>query len=453
MRPTRVSISEASCLSDRAATLSLAERSSGGVANLCATYETSHRFLTSLPMTMTTMKRIVRPRVIVGLAVTSCLLLAACSSESEGSENSAADSAAAAETESETETDAAEDTDSSDDEAQVADDSEAPGVASEADGAPIALSSTDRLGSYTLSDDEFGTMVTVTVDGSTRTIETNGLPDRETGEFPNGGNPNTITAQALTWEFPVSPVFTGSATEARTPGVAVNGVKFEPGTAETLTCNSGESYRIEGLQDVHDLGMDFNNAHVQPDGEYHYHGISQMLADAYAGDDDLVHIGFAADGYLMYYAKSGAYESSYALSTTARTGTDCIASGPDSAAIDIDGTAPDGTYTSDWIYNDGAGDLDRCNGTTIDGQYAYLVTDTYPYVSRCLNGEVAAEGAGGGGAAPPDLTEVATALGVTAEQLEQALGGPPPWDLEAVAEALDVTVADLEAVLPTAPGQ
>ena len=53
--------------------------------------------------------------------------------------------------------------------------------------------------------------------------------------------------------------------------------------------------------------LDFNNAHVQPTGEYHYHGISELLVDAYASDDDLVLVGFAADGHLMYYSKSGAY--------------------------------------------------------------------------------------------------------------------------------------------------
>lgn len=266
----------------------------------------------------------------------------------------------------------------------------------------------DHLGSYVLVDEDFGTMTTVTVDEQTRIIETNALPDHETGDFPNGGNPNTITAQDLTWEFPTVAVFTGDATGVRTSGVAVNGVKFEPGTAESATCETGESYRIEALQDVYDLGFDFNNAHVQPGGEYHYHGISELLVGAYESDDDLVHVGFAADGFLMYYSKSGAFDPGYELSGGARTGTGCLASGPNGVAFDIDGTTPDGTYTSDWVFT-GTGDLDECNGTTIDGEYAYIVTDTYPFVSRCLNGEVT-EDAGG----PPP------AAGAGQQ------GGPPP---------------------------
>ena len=128
-------------------------------------------------------------------------------------------------------------------------------------------------------------------------IDTNAIPDHETGDFPNGGNPNSISEQDLTWEFTTSPTYIGGASFARTSGVAVNGVKFEPGTAETATCTSGERYSIEALQEVYDLGLDFNNAHVQPTGEYHYHGISALLVDAYESDDDLVHVGFASDGF------------------------------------------------------------------------------------------------------------------------------------------------------------
>ena len=54
--------------------------------------------------------------------------------------------------------------------------------------------------------------------------------------------------------------------------------------------------------------------------------------------------------------------------------------------IDVDGHH-DGTYTSDFEYVDGSGDLDECNGITIDGNYMYLVTNQFPYVSRCLMGE------------------------------------------------------------------
>ena len=305
----------------------------------------------------------------------------------------------------------------------------------------------EYLGSYTLVDKEFGTMMTVTVDGSIRTINSNALPDHETGDFPNSGNPNTISEQDVSYDFATEPTYTGAATGVRMTGVAVNGVKFEPGTAENVTCGTGETFRLEALQDIYNLGFDFNNAHVQPTGEYHYHGVSQLLVEAYEHDGDLVHVGFAADGFLMYYSKSGAYGSGYELVMADRTGTDCVLSLPPKDAVNIDGTSPDGTYTSDWVYNEGGGALDSCNGITIGGEYLYVITDDYPYVGRCLNGEVSAGATGpdggpeaggpgsgaptggrgdGGPGSPPDLTEAAEALGVTVAELQAALGPPPP---------------------------
>ena len=49
-------------------------------------------------------------------------------------------------------------------------------------------------------------------------------------------------------------------------------------------------------------------------------------------------------------------------------------------------TKPDGTFVSDWVYKEGSGDLDACNGITLNGKYVYFVTDEYPYVGRCLKG-------------------------------------------------------------------
>jgi hypothetical protein len=241
--------------------------------------------------------------------------------------------------------------------------------------------------SYELKDNAYGTLVSVIVDDASRTIVTNSLPNHTTGVFPNDGNPNSISAQSLRYEFPIAPTFTGNSTSAREPGVAVNGVPYEPGTAESVSCGTGEFFRIEALQEVYNLGFDVNNAHVQPTGKYHYHGVPKLLVEAYASDDDLKHVGFAADGYLIYYSRSGAYQPSYLLSKTLRTGENCVASGPNPRIFNLAGTLPDGTYTSDWQYKEEIGDLDQCNGTSIDGQYVYIITDGYPYIPRCLNGE------------------------------------------------------------------
>lgn len=259
----------------------------------------------------------------------------------------------------------------------------------EADSAETVDISTwqDYLGDYELIDDARGTITTVTVSNGTREIVTNALPNHDTGEFPNPGNPNAISAQDNTWSFPVEPVFTGNAESVKVTGVGLNGIKFDPGTGERVTCSSGEVYNLEALQDVSDLGLDFNNAHVQPNGEYHYHGVSELLVDLYDVGEDLVLVGFAADGHLMYYSKSGQYESSYQISAGTRAGDDCVYQAPlGGDPLDF-GSEKDGSLTQDWEYSAGLGDLDQCNGTIINGEYAYLLTDTYPYVPRCLNGE------------------------------------------------------------------
>ena len=260
----------------------------------------------------------------------------------------------------------------------------------------------EYLGSYAISDPERGTEVVVTVDGDSRKIVSNTLPNHDVGTFPNEGNPNTMTAQAREWTLPLNPTFTGGAQWMREAGVAINGVKFEPQTAERFTCASGEVYSIEALEGFLDFGVDNNNAHVQPTGEYHYHGISQNLVDVSSQGADLVHIGFANDGFFIYYSPSNQYTPSYALKTDARTGTDCAYEKPGTLIEqEMEGTVPDGSFVSDWEYVEGKGDLDKCNGIEIGGQYAYVITDEYPYIPRCLNGEVENTGPGAGGQGGP----------------------------------------------------
>lgn len=52
---------------------------------------------------------------------------------------------------------------------------------------------------------------------------------------------------------------------------------------------------MQALQDFVELGVDFNNAHVQPNGEYHFHGLAPASAYTYAepldGNQDIVHAG------------------------------------------------------------------------------------------------------------------------------------------------------------------
>lgn len=251
----------------------------------------------------------------------------------------------------------------------------------------INFSSIDFKEAYRINDEKYKTATEVKIENGKRFMTTNSLPNHATGDFPNEGNPNTIKAQDKKYSFDLSPQLTGESKWAREPGVAVNGIKFEPETAERFVCETGEVYKIEAIQDLVDLGLDFNHAHVQPTGAYHYHGVPTELIKMLDKGDDLILVGYAKDGFPMYYSKSGKYKPSFVLSEDLRNGDLCTYRNPhQSMEKEINSTRPDGTFVSDWIYTKGVGQLDECNGIEVNGTYAYFITDEYPYVSRCLKG-------------------------------------------------------------------
>lgn len=246
----------------------------------------------------------------------------------------------------------------------------------------------DYTKNYEINDIVFGTKTKVYFENNKRIMETNGLPNHKTGEFPNPGNPNSISPQNLKYDFPLEPKYIGKAKWAREPGVAVNGVKFEPETAEKFVCETGEVYKVEAVQNLINLGLDSNNAHVQPTGAYHYHGLPVNLLTSLDLKEDLVLLGFAHDGFPIYYSQSNAYKPSYKLSDKLRTGEVCSYQTP-RKRIDkeLSNTEADGTFVSDWEYVKGLGQLDECNGIFLNNQYMYIVTLSYPYIGRCLMGE------------------------------------------------------------------
>jgi hypothetical protein len=234
--------------------------------------------------------------------------------------------------------------------------------------------------------------VSITVEGSTRVIRANGIPDHATGQFPGRGNPNRISPQRHEFRVPLLP----TAASAPTPlgmspfGVAVNGVVLDPGAAEWWQDDSASGWQYEALGGGRNLGLDREHGHVQPTGAYHYHGLPATLLEKLSGGQPrMVLLGWAADGFPIYGpwipadpAKlSGALKragSSYRLKAGQRDG------GP--------GGAHDGTYVRDWEFVAGAGDLDACNGRTgptpefPGGTYHYILTDAFPFIPRFWSG-------------------------------------------------------------------
>ena len=245
-----------------------------------------------------------------------------------------------------------------------------------------------------------------------RDIIANGVPDHAVGTFPNNNNPNAITEQSIADSFTLTPVETSTATTLGGPagvtGYVLNGVKIDAATAGScddsanncsLIDNSG-SWHIEALgHNSFDFGTDDNNAHVQPGGTYHYHGMPEGFITKQDGDDTkMTIIGWAADGFPIYarYGYTVASDSTSAIK--AMTGSyqlksDVSTSRPSTETYTL------GTFAQDWEYIAGSGDLDECNGRVgvtpefPQGIYHYYATDTYPYFQRCVTGEV--ESAGG----------------------------------------------------------
>ena len=232
--------------------------------------------------------------------------------------------------------------------------------------------------------------VTINTSGGVRTIKSNGIPNHQPGQFPNRNNPGTIAPQAHEFRTTTSPAPGSQLTPARGAwfGVAVNGVPFEPGTAEFW--NGDRSWVYEALGGFINLGLDQSNAHVQPSGAYHYHATPTGLLSSLGGDTKTMRlIGWAADGYPIYTSKAHAsamdadsplreMKSSYQLKKASRAG------GP--------GGTPDGRFAQDFEFVSGSGDLDASNGRTgvtpefPQGTYYYCVTDEFPWISRYWRG-------------------------------------------------------------------
>lgn len=219
-----------------------------------------------------------------------------------------------------------------------------------------------------------------------RCFNSNALPDHSTGTFPNRGNPNAIAPQQLSMCVTTNPVRGISPQPIRgSMGIAINGVPFRPTTAGFYDPNGRRGHSRNGDRnwslDIHGapgkLGLDFNNAHVGRGGLYHYHGIAKSLTDTSGSSL----IGYAADGFEMHYIGSEAV-SGYQLKDGDRP-----AGGPPGEY--------DGTWNEDYVHVPGEGRLDECNGGMLDGRYVYFVTDTYPFVGRCLWGAISKDFAGG----------------------------------------------------------
>lgn len=238
--------------------------------------------------------------------------------------------------------------------------------------------------------------VSMSIDEGFRILTSNGVPRHKVGVFPNPDNPNAIAEQNHVVNLPVNPQKASFPTHVKITGYTVEGVPFKPNVEEFYLGNRALGWRYEVLSGAIAMGMDANHAIVQPGGAYHYYGPPTLLLDK-MGISPQAHspqIGWATDGFPIY-----AY---YGFSKTDDTDSEIVKvssgyqlkTGKRPTGQNQPGGVYDGTFTADWKYVAGSGDLDSCNGRfTVTpefpgGTYAYFLTDSFPVIPRCLWGQV-----------------------------------------------------------------
>ena len=261
-----------------------------------------------------------------------------------------------------------------------------------------------------------------TSNGSQRILSGNGIPNHEVGTFPNNNNPNTIREINVNKRFTLCPeIISESGLELVGPALAIayaiNSVKFDPGTAgrcndlgECSLAQGQGNWNIEALgHDTFNFGDDMNHAHVQPSGEYHYHGMPELLIEFLGDNQNMTLVGWASDGFPVYarfgYSNTNDSNStikslipSYRLKSQPDSNRPMVltslAGGPGQGNTSPNTPIAMGAFTQDYEYVEGLGDLDQCNGRFgvtpefPSGIYYYVVTDDFPFFTRCLKGNI-----------------------------------------------------------------
>lgn len=240
--------------------------------------------------------------------------------------------------------------------------------------------------------------------GTTRLLTANGIPDHAS---TGGSFATPVSVQNISVSMPLAPAVATTVTQLNKTaiGYVLNGVKLDPQTdgscasSATSTANGAgcvaaggrDPWVLEAIGGAFLFGTDTSNAHVQPNGQYHYHGMPEGYLTQVNKGAAMTLVGFAVDGFPIYgrygYSTAGnagsaikTITSSYQKKTTADAGR------PSTAIF------PMGTFTSDYQYVASSGDLDECNGRTgvtpeyPAGTYHYYITDTFPYAQRCIKG-------------------------------------------------------------------
>jgi hypothetical protein len=252
------------------------------------------------------------------------------------------------------------------------------------------------------------------INGTTRTISTNNIPNHMVGLFGNvtgAINPNAISEQSETYSITTIPelassmipliLISGTFPNAGPQyefGILLNGVVLDPVAAEpfphegAISTSANWEWNLEATNVR--IGLDCNNAHVQPTGKYHYHGSPILyLENLNVPHDKMTLVGYSADGFPIYHKYAYEISSDENSSIIAMTTSYQLKSGNrpgDGISAPCD--EYNGVYSNDYEYIEGLGTLDEANGRIgvtpeyPEGTYYYVLTDDFPNIPRYFKG-------------------------------------------------------------------
>jgi hypothetical protein len=261
------------------------------------------------------------------------------------------------------------------------------------------------------------------VQGEYRYIIANGIPNHEIDSHANLIEFSQIRLQQYLFRVQIHPDPSQQPIVIhRQPfGVAINGVTFDPESAEFWNRDRSAGWQYEAMAAP---GLDVSHGHVRPDGTYHYHGLPTNLILSICHEPQSLLLGYAADGFSIY----NQYDIDIAVTTAMEYGGgvgECSHAGvlplhpvphpSEKRYISTStqnmlqrvkssyqlksgnrksgpGGTYDGTFVQDYEFIAETGTLDECNGhfgvtpEHPEGIYHYHVTEEFPFISRYFRG-------------------------------------------------------------------
>ncbi|WP_196223341.1 YHYH protein [Roseibium sp. RKSG952] len=251
-------------------------------------------------------------------------------------------------------------------------------------------------------DRTFNGAVIIKKDKDGCTLSSNGIPNHNFGGGVN--RPFAVPAGQIGKSFNITsaPKFASSPqplVNISFNGVFLNGVPIDIVAAACYSpdspranadgiimigCRYTHPWLVDPMSPFSPIELDNHHAHTQPEsgtGRYHYHGNPEAMFNVTPGPDGSPLIGFAADGFPIY----GSYFRDETGTVRKAKSGYTLKSGKRPSGDGNPGGDYNGLYRGDYTFT-GQGDLDECNGMTVNGVYAYFVTDEYPWIIACFKG-------------------------------------------------------------------